>query len=252
MARARAAFVTGGGSGIGRAAAESLAASGLAVAVGARSEPGCRETAQRITRAGGTSVAVRLDVTDAESVRAAVESAETSLGGIDVLVCAAGVSSSARLLDTDPADWKRALDVNLTGVWHCIRSVWDGMIERNFGRVVVIGSTASLEGAAYVSAYTASKHGVLGLVRALTAEVVRKDITVNAVCPGFVDTPMTEESVRNIVERTGRDAAQARRDLAALNPSGRLIRPEEVASAVAWLAREDAGAVTGQAITLGG
>jgi NAD(P)-dependent dehydrogenase (short-subunit alcohol dehydrogenase family) len=252
MGRARVAFVTGGGTGIGRACALRLSKEGLAVAIGSRTEASCRSAAAEVNRAGGAAVAVRLDVTDGESVRAAFESAETALGPVDVLVCGAGIAESAKLLDTAPDAWRRHLDVNLTGPWHCMRAVLHGMIERNFGRIVVIGSTASLSGAAYTTAYTASKHGVLGLVRALAAEVVTKDITVNAVCPGFVDTPLTEESVRRIVEKTGRTPEEARSLLAGRNPQGRLLRPEEVADAVAWLAREESRAATGQAVVLGG
>ncbi|MCK6481913.1 MAG: SDR family oxidoreductase [Planctomycetes bacterium] len=250
MARARVAFVTGGGKGIGRACAVRLARDGLAVAVGCRTEADARSAAQEITRAGGAALAVRLDVTDPESVHAAFESAETALGPADVLVCAAGVSSSAKFLETDAAAWQEALAVNLMGPVHCVRAVLQGMIERNFGRIVVVGSTASLEGAPYVSAYTASKHGVLGFVRALAAETARKDITVNCVCPGYVDTPMTDGSVARIVERTGRTPEEARAALAGTGRRGRLLLPAEVAGVAAWLAREDAGAVNGQAVVL--
>jgi NAD(P)-dependent dehydrogenase (short-subunit alcohol dehydrogenase family) len=252
MARAKVAFVTGGGRGIGRACALRLARDGLAVAVGSRTEAQGRGVATEISRAGGTGIAVRLDVADPESVGAAFESAETALGPVDVLVCAAGVSTSGKFLDTSPEDWRDALAVNLSGPVLCARAVLQGMIERNFGRIVVVGSTASLAGAPYVTAYTASKHGVLGFVRALAAEVARKDITVNCVCPGYVDTAMTDATVARIVERTGRTAADARKALEATNPGGRLLRPEEVADAVSWLAREDATAVNGQAVVLGG
>jgi len=252
MGRAKVAFVTGGGRGIGRACALRLAREGLAVAVGARTESACRGLAAEIRKAGGTAVAIRLDVTDPESVRAAFESAETALGPPDVLVCGAGIAISARLLETDPAAWSDTLAVNLTGPWLCMRAVLHGMIERNFGRIVVIGSTASLRGAPYVSAYAASKHGVLGLVRSVAAEVARKDITVNCVCPGFVDTPMTDASIRLIVERTGRTPEEARAALEGMNPQGRLLRPDEVADAVAWLAREESRAVNGEALVLDG
>ncbi len=252
MARAKVAFVTGGGRGIGRACALRLARDGLAVAVGSRTEAQGRGVATEISRAGGTGIAVLLDVTDPESVGAAFESAETALGPVDVLVCAAGVSTSEKFLETSPEDWRDALAVNLSGPVLCARAVLQGMIERNFGRIVVVGSTASLAGAPYVTAYTASKHGVLGFVRALATEVARKDITVNCVCPGYVDTPMTDATVARIVERTGRTAADARKALEAANPCGRLLRPEEVADAVSWLAREDATAVNGQAVVLGG
>jgi NAD(P)-dependent dehydrogenase (short-subunit alcohol dehydrogenase family) len=231
MARAKVAFVTGGGRGIGRACALRLAKDGLAVAVGSRTESQGRGVATEITRAGGTAIAVRLDVSDPESVGAAFESAETALGPVDVLVCAA---------------------VNLMGPVLCARAVLHGMIERNFGRIVVLGSTASFVGAPYVGAYTASKHGVLGFVRALAAETVRKDVTVNCVCPGYVDTPMTDATVARIAEKTGRSADEARKALEAMNPGGRLLRPEEVAEAVAWLAREESSVVNGQAVVLGG
>src|SRR5690349_13694847 len=149
MARAKVAFVTGGGRGIGRAGARRLAREGLAVAVGSRTESEGRAVATEITRAGGTGIAVRLDVRDPESVGAAFESAETALGPVDVLVCAAGIASSARFLDTDLATWSETLAVNLTGPALCARAVLLGMVERNFGRVIVVGSTASLAGAPY-------------------------------------------------------------------------------------------------------
>jgi len=252
MARAKVAFVTGGGRGIGRACAIRLAKDGLAVAVGSRTESQGRGVATEISRAGGAALAVRLDVGDPESVGAAFESAETALGPVDVLVCAAGVASSARFLETPPEAWREALAVNLMGPVLCARAVLHGMIERNFGRIVVLGSTAALVGAPYVAAYTASKHGVLGFVRALAAETARKDITVNCVCPGYVDTPMTDATVANIVEKTGRSVEEARKALEAMNPGGRLLRPEEVAETVAWLAREDSSPVNGQAIVVGG
>lgn len=252
MPRANVAFVTGGGRGIGRACALRLARDGLAVAVAARTESDCRSVASEITRAGGTAVAIRLDLEDPESVTAAFESSEAALGPVDVLACAAGVSPSARFVDTDLAAWRQAIAVNLLGPALCARAVLQGMIERNFGRIVVVGSTASLAGAPYIAAYAASKHGVLGLVRSLAAEVARKDITVNCVCPGFVDTPMTAASIRRIVEKTGRTEAEARKSLESMNPGGRLLRPEEVAEAVAWLAREETTAVNGQAVVLGG
>lgn len=252
MARAKVAFVTGGGRGIGRACAIRLARDGLAVAVGSRTEVQGRAVATEITRAGSTAIAVRLDVRDGESVNAAFESAETALGPVDVLVCAAGVSSSAKFLDTEMEVWRDTLAVNLTGPVLCARAVLHGMVERNFGRIVVVGSTASLAGAPYVSAYAASKHGVLGFVRSLAAEVARKDITVNCVCPGYVDTPMTDATVARIAEKTGLTEDAARRSIETMNPGGRLLRPEEVADAVSWLAREDATAVNGQAVVLGG
>ena len=252
MARASVAFVTGGGRGIGRACAIRLSRDGLAVAVGSRTESEGRAVASEISRAGGTALAVRLDVRDPESVNAAFESAETALGPVDVLVCAAGTASSAKFLETEPAAWAETLAVNLTGPMLCARAVLDGMIERNFGRIVAIGSTASLAGAPYIAAYAASKHGLLGLVRSLAAEVARKDITVNCVCPGYVDTAMTGETIRRIVEKTGRSEEEARTSLEAMNPRGRLLRPEEVADAVSWLARQGTTAVNGQAVVVGG
>jgi len=252
MARAKVAFVTGGGRGIGRACGIRMAKAGLAVAVGSRTEAEGRAVATEITRGGGTAIAVRLDVRDAESVGAAFESAETALGPVDVLVCAAGVSTSAKFLDTDLDAWREALAVNLLGPVLCARAVLQGMVERNFGRIVVVGSTASLEGAPYVSAYASSKHGVLGFVRSLAAEVARKDITVNCVCPGYVDTPMTDATVARIVEKTGLTPEAARKSVESMNPGGRLILPEEVANAVAWLTCEGATAINGQAVVLGG
>ena len=190
----------------------------------------------------------RCDVTDEAAVAALFE----SLGPVDVLVNNAGVASSAPLERTTLADWREQLDVNATGAFLCTRAALPGMAERGSGRIVTVASTAGLVGAKYTAAYTASKHAAVGLTRAVAAEVAGTGVTANAVCPAFVRTDMTRESVRRIVERTGRSEADAETALAAATPLGRLLEPDEVAFAVAFLAAPEAGAINGQTLILDG
>jgi NAD(P)-dependent dehydrogenase (short-subunit alcohol dehydrogenase family) len=171
---------------------------------------------------------------------------------VDVLVNNAGVAESAPLARTSDASWSRAIDVNVTAVFRLCRAVLPGMAARGWGRVITVASNAGLTGYAYTSAYCASKHAVVGLTRALAAEFARKGVTVNAVCPGFVDTEMTERAVANIVATTGRDAVEARAALAGLSPQKRLMTPDEVAHAVFALVPHEARGINGQAIALDG
>ncbi|MDW8397999.1 MAG: SDR family NAD(P)-dependent oxidoreductase [Acetobacteraceae bacterium] len=233
----RRALVTGGGTGIGRACAAALAAAGADVTVFGRREAPLRA----MVEAGS---ARRFVVGD---VRAPDLSAE-----FDILVNAAGVARSAPFLRSDESLWREMLDVNLMGAVAVTRAVLPGMLERRNGRVIHIASTASLRGYAYTSAYAASKHALLGFVRSLAIECATRGVTVNAVCPGFTDTDIVAESVANIVARTGRSAEEAAAELARFNPQGRLVRPEEVASAVLFLASDAASAVNGQAIAVDG
>jgi NAD(P)-dependent dehydrogenase (short-subunit alcohol dehydrogenase family) len=195
---------------------------------------------------------VSADVTDPESVRKAFESARERFGEIAILVNNAGQAASAPFLKTDPALWRRMMAVNLDGTFHCTQAVLAGMLAAGWGRIVNIASTAGLTGYGYVTAYCAAKHGVVGLTRALAVEVATKGITVNAVCPGFTDTDIVKEAVANIVAKTGRTAEQAQAELASRNPQKRLVRPEEVANAVAWLCLPGSEAITGQAIAVAG
>jgi len=207
--------------------------------------------AARFTAAGDDVIAVgraRCDVTDEAAVTALFE----GLGPVDVLVNNAGVASSAPLERTTLPDWREQLDVNATGAFLCTRAALPGMAERGTGRIVTVASTAGLVGAKYTAAYTASKHAAVGLTRAVAAEVAGTGVTANAVCPAFVRTDMTGESIRRIVERTGRSEADAEAALAAATPLGRLLEPDEVAFAVAFLAAPEAGAINGQTLILDG
>jgi NAD(P)-dependent dehydrogenase (short-subunit alcohol dehydrogenase family) len=207
--------------------------------------------AARFSAAGDDVVAVgraECDVTDEAGVAALFE----RVGPVDVLVNNAGVASSAPLKRTTLADWRAQLDVNATGAFLCTRAALPGMLDRDSGRIVTVASTAGLHGGKYTSAYTASKHAAVGLTRAVAAEVAGTGVTVNAVCPAFVRTDMTSESIRRIAETTGRGEHEAEAVLAAASPLGRLLEPEEVAFAVAFLAAPEAGAINGQTLILDG
>jgi NAD(P)-dependent dehydrogenase (short-subunit alcohol dehydrogenase family) len=244
--------VTGGGRGIGRAVAVALAAEGAQVAVTARSAGEIEAVAAEIERAGGSAAAVALDVADPAEVRRAFAEARERLGEVDVLVNNAGVARSSLSWKTDDELWRLTIDTNLAGTFYCMREALGPMIERRWGRVVNVASVAGKTGAPYISAYAASKHGVVGLTRSAALEVATYGVTVNAVCPGYVDTPMTDYSVATIVEKTGVGPDEARRRLEATSPQRRLITPEEVAFLVVALTREEARGVNGQAINLDG
>jgi NAD(P)-dependent dehydrogenase (short-subunit alcohol dehydrogenase family) len=207
--------------------------------------------AKRFTDLGDRVVALGradCDVTD----EAAVAEVFGSLGEVDVLVNNAGISASAPLAKTSTADWRSQLDVNATGAFLCTRAVLPGMMARNDGRIVTVASTAGRAGQAYTAAYSASKHAVVGLTRAVAAEVAGTGVTANAVCPTFVRTDMTAKNVRRIAEITGRSTEDSERVITSLSPLGRLLEPDEVAFAVVFLAAREAAAVNGQAIVLDG
>jgi len=244
-------LVTGAGSGIGAAIATACAKAGARVSlVGRRHDP--LTAVQASLGAAPSQVVADFDVTDEGKVRAGVASARAKFGPIDVLVNNAGEAPSAPFVKTDLATWNNVLAVNLTGTFLVTREVAPDMIARRGGRVINIASTAGLVGYAYVSAYVAAKHAVIGLTRSLALEFARAGITVNAVCPGYTETPMLEQALDNIIAKTKRSRDDARATLTALNPQGRLVTPDEVADVVLWLASAGAHSITGQAIAVAG
>jgi NAD(P)-dependent dehydrogenase (short-subunit alcohol dehydrogenase family) len=238
------ALVTGGARGIGAAITRAFLAQGARVTMFGRSSA---------PPADATLDPAKIpELHDADAVTQAFATSRSRFGNIEILVNNAGQASSAPFLKTDIALWRRMMAVNLDGTFHCSQAALPDMLAARWGRIVNIASTAGLTGYAYVSAYCASKHGVIGLTRALAVEVAAKGVTVNAVCPGYTDSDMVTESVANIVAKTGRTPEQALAELVSRNPQKRLIKPEEVANAVAWLCLPGSEAVTGQAVSVSG
>ena len=245
----RHALVTGAARGIGAAIARALLEAGARVTLVGR-DLGRLEAAAGAC--GGNTQCIALDVTAPEQVATAFARAADAFGPIEWLVNNAGQAASAPFHRTDGALLRRMLDVNLLGPFHCIQAALPAMLERNFGRIVTIASTAALVGYPYVSAYAASKHGVVGLTRSLALGLAAKNITVNAVCPGYTETDMSRETMNNIRAKTGRSGDEARMALVKHNPQRRMIEPREVANAVLWLCRPGAESITGQSIAVAG
>jgi NAD(P)-dependent dehydrogenase (short-subunit alcohol dehydrogenase family) len=240
-------LITGAGRGIGRSCAIALAQAGYQVALTARSAD---ELAATAIECGDRTLIIPADLTEPDAVDRIFGAVEVELGPVDVLVANAGSAVTGSLAKISDADWQQMLDINLTAPFRCVRRALPSMVDRHWGRIVAIGSVASRQGAPYIAAYASAKHGLLGLVRAAAAEVVRTGVTVNAVCPGFVDSPMTDASVAKIAETTGRTPAEVRALLEARQPINRLITPEEVAAAVLFCVNSPG--VTGQGINVDG
>ena len=244
-------FITGAAQGIGAAIAETLAAQGAVLTLAGRRQPVLETLAQRLQAVTRCAV-VTLDVSDAEAVAQGFAQARAALGPIAMLVNNAGQAESAPFGKTSPELWQRMLDVNLTGTFLCTQAALPDMLAARAGRIVNIASTAGQRGYAYVAAYVAAKHGVIGLTRALALELAQKGITVNAVCPGYTETEILRQSIANVMAKTGRSEDEARAEFAQSNPQRRMVQPQEVADAVQWLCSDAAASITGQSISVSG
>ncbi|WP_205421015.1 SDR family NAD(P)-dependent oxidoreductase [Sphingomonas mesophila] len=241
------ALITGGGSGIGAATARALAAAGARVSlVGRRPEP-LEAVAEKT---GGRAFAA--DMTDRAAMETAFAAARTAHGPFDYVILNAGIGDSAPFLKTKREAWDRIIATNLTALFDGAQLVLPDLLDGADKRLIVVASVAGLKGAAYAAPYVASKHGAIGLTRSLALEYARTGLTVNAVCPAFVDTPMVDSSAERISRTTGRSDSEARAALAAMNANGRLITAEEVAETIAFLCRPSSGSITGACLTIDG
>jgi 3-hydroxybutyrate dehydrogenase len=250
----RLALITGGGRGIGRAIAHAFAREGAQVVVAARTREQVEIVAKELTdQFKVQATAIACDVSDGNSVTAMFGKVDEAFGrGPDILVNNAGIAESALLTRTDDDFWRRHLAINLDGTFYCMRAALSGMIERGWGRIINIASIAGKTGAPYIAAYSASKHGVLGLTRSVSQEVASKGITVNAICPGYVDTDMTTRGIENIIKKTSLTKDQALDSIKKMSPQNRLVTAEEVAALALLLASEDGRGINGQAINVDG
>ncbi len=246
------AWVTGAGKGIGKALACAIAARDIPVALSARTASDIENVAQEIRAAGGKAFPIVCDVTQPAAIANAVNEIRAQLGDITILVNNAGVAGSHKFLGHDDTLWHKILDTNLNSVYYVAKAVAPLMVQAKWGRIINIASVSSKVGMKYTVAYTASKHGVLGLTRALALELVAHNITVNAICPAYVDTPMTDGTVENMTQKTKMSEADARAFLEKLSPQNRLITPEEIAHVAVMLLDDAARGITGQAINVDG
>lgn len=239
------ALITGGGRGIGRAIALAFAREGIRIAVAARTAEQVEQVAHEI---GNGAIAVVCDVADPQSVTQMFE----RVGEVDILVNNAGVAESATVVNTTDELWHKHLSINLSGTFYCTRAALPSMLKKGWGRVINIASIAGKTGAPYIAAYSASKHGVLGLTKSIALEVATTGITVNAICPGYVDTEMVTRGIERITSRTGRTAEEALDTLKKMSPQNRLVTPEEVAAVALLLASDEGRGITGQGINVDG
>ena len=239
------ALITGGGRGIGRAIALAFAREGIHIAVAARTAEQVEQVAHEI---GNSAMALVCDVADPQSVLLMFE----RVGDVDILVNNAGIAESATLVNTTDELWHKHLSINLSGTFYCTRAALPAMLKKGWGRVINIASIVGKTGAPYIAAYSASKHGVLGLTKSIALEVAAMGITVNAICPGYVDTEMVSRGIERITSRTGRTAEEALDTLKKMSPQNRLVTPEEVAAVALLLASDEGRGINGQGINVDG
>jgi 3-hydroxybutyrate dehydrogenase len=249
MLNGKTALITGGGRGIGRAIALTFARHGARIAVAARTAEQVEQVAREI---GNDAIALVCDVSDPESVKRMFSDLRERLSDADILVNNAGIAESATLVNTTDELWHRHLSINLSGTFYCTRAALPSMLKKRWGRVINIASIAGKTGAPYVSAYTASKHGVLGLTRSAALEVATLGITVNAICPGYVDTEMVTRGIDQITNKTGRTPEEALDSLKKMSPQNRLVTSEEVAAVALLLASDEGRGINGQGINVEG
>jgi 3-hydroxybutyrate dehydrogenase len=246
------ALITGGGRGIGRSCALAFAKEGAQIVVAARTESEIEKVAAEIREMGRRALAVILDVREPESIERAFKRAASEIGTVDILINNAGIARSEPLVKCSEELWQEVIDVNLNGTFRCTKAALPGMLQKGWGRIINIASVAGKAGAPYISAYTASKHGVLGFTKALAQEVATRGITVNAICPGYVETDMAEHAIKTIGEKTGASPEKAKAYLEQTTPQKRLFQPEEVSFLAVMLASNLASGINGQAINICG